>query len=68
MEDLYKVLDIHSMIKDGIVETWTNAEGKVYYRYEENLMSLENFFINYLWGVKQFKSKVIGNVLLFWEV
>jgi len=68
MEDLYKVLDIHSMIKDGIVETCTNDEGKVYYRYEENLMSLENFFINYLWGVTQFKSKVIGNVLLFWEV
>jgi|TARA_R100000426_G_C4803178_1_gene103401 hypothetical protein len=68
MEDLYKVLDIHSMIRDGIVETCTGDEGKVYYRYEENLMSLENFFINYLWGVKQFKSKVIGNVLLFWEV
>lgn len=68
MEDLYKVLDIHSMIRDGIVETCTDDEGKVYYRYEENLMSLENFFINYLWGVKQFKSKVIGNVLLFWEV
>lgn len=62
------MLDIHSMIRDGIVETCTDDEGKVYYRYEENLMSLENFFINYLWGVKQFKSKVIGNVLLFWEV
>jgi hypothetical protein len=55
------------MIENGQVETCTNDDGLVYYRYEENLMTLENFFINYLWGVKQFKSKVIGNVLLFWE-
>jgi hypothetical protein len=68
MEDLYRMLDVHSMIADGIVETCTNDDGLVYYRYQENLMILENFFINYLWGMKQFKSKVIGDVLLFWEV
>jgi len=68
MEDLYRMLDVHSMIADGIVETCTNDDGLVYYRYQENLMTLENFFINYLWGMKQFKSKVIGDVLLFWEV
>jgi hypothetical protein len=68
MEDLYRMLDVHSMIADGIVETCTNDNGLVYYRYQENLMTLENFFINYLWGMKQFKSKVIGDVLLFWEV
>lgn len=68
MEDLYRMLDVHKMIEDGIVETCTNDDGLVYYRYQENMMTLENFFINYLWGMKQFKSKVIGDVLLFWEV
>ena len=40
MEDLFKVLDIHNMIENGQVETCTNDDGLVYYRYEENLMTL----------------------------
>ena len=72
------MLDVHSMIADGIVET-CERDGKVYYRWEapvtENQKkphwryrnSLEEFFIDYLWGLPGWKSKVIGNVILFWE-
>jgi len=70
MEDLYRMLDVHSMIADGIVQT-CERDGKVYYRWEkpvtENQNSLEEFFIDYLWGLPGWKSKVIGNVILFWE-
>ena len=62
------MLDVHDMIQTGVVETCTNDEGKVYYRYDRKLINLEDFFINYLWGVNQFKSKVIGDAILFWEV
>ncbi len=46
-------------------------DGKVWYRYHKewpDQMSLEEFFIDYLWGLPGWKSKVIGNVILFWEV
>tara|TARA_Y100000015_G_scaffold32773_1_gene32660 strand:+ start:315 stop:521 length:207 start_codon:yes stop_codon:yes gene_type:complete len=68
MTEAFRYMDIYSMIADEIVETCTNDQGQVYYRYVENKMSLENFFINYLWGLPGWKSKAIGNVLLFWEV
>ena len=61
-------MDIYSMIADEIVETCTNDKGQVYYRYVENEITLENFFTNYLLGLPGWKSKAIGNVLLFWEV
>jgi hypothetical protein len=70
MEDLYRMLDVHSMIADGIVQT-CERDGKVWYRYHKewpDQMSLEEFFIDYLWGLPGWKSKVIGNVILFWEV
>lgn len=69
MEDIFRVFDIHNMIADGVVETCTNDDNKIYYRREmENQHSVENFFINYLWGLPGWKSKVIGNTVLFWEV
>jgi hypothetical protein len=57
-----------SLTKGGMKCSIIERGGKMVNRFEfESFEDLEQYFLNYLVGKQGVASKVIGNVLLWWE-